>query len=442
MMSSVLVYNIVGSLDEHSLTTLKTSAEIALKVGITQTLLCCLVRDFGLELEVNNVKITADEYLERILSTQHEIQELFPARKCFTLPRPVYDEDLLQNVSKLSEEQLNPEFLTQLNSFKSTLMDLMPAKRVGNANMDGEGIVQVLETAIDLLNTDQIPNLNSTWEDIVNERCKQSHESAFEHFVNNMHRISFDDIVVAIKSFSDVSMESQTVFAQNPMFDAVDNELRIKGLQKIQKECAESITIKQVDIPDLDPKKEVIVQVKEIRQKITNLFGYKRYFDAEVDLKALNLVSDDYNAQINKLNEQNEQERQRMMQVHMAEVNATRELHQTVDAEFKKENTAKLEAQQTTKKLLEQLESRTDSRWEEAQREIKELKSSFSKQLEEQKQINQNLELQLQKANEEIKQLKQQLEESNQKLEKETKRANDAEEELRKEKKKRRCFCF
>jgi hypothetical protein len=70
-----------------------------------------ILRDFMLDLiDENEQKITSNQYLEKSLRdisifgkyasitniVRHKLQQYFPDRKCFTLVRPVADEEELQ----------------------------------------------------------------------------------------------------------------------------------------------------------------------------------------------------------------------------------------------------------------------------------------------------------------------------------------------------------
>uniref|UniRef100_A0A2K6D4B9 GB1/RHD3-type G domain-containing protein n=1 Tax=Macaca nemestrina TaxID=9545 RepID=A0A2K6D4B9_MACNE len=91
------------------------------------------VRDFTLELKLNGDPITEDEYLENALKLiqgknpkvqtsnlpRECIRHFFPKRKCFVFDRPTHDKDLLANIEKVAEKQLDPKFQEQTNIFCS-----------------------------------------------------------------------------------------------------------------------------------------------------------------------------------------------------------------------------------------------------------------------------------------------------------------------------------
>ncbi|EFJ51125.1 hypothetical protein VOLCADRAFT_57349 [Volvox carteri f. nagariensis] len=84
-----------------------------------------LLRDFYLQLEEEGGrKITPREYLETALrpvpgtgpavsaknAIRASIAQLFPARDCFTLVRPMHDEAALSQMDSLPRDKLRPEF--------------------------------------------------------------------------------------------------------------------------------------------------------------------------------------------------------------------------------------------------------------------------------------------------------------------------------------------
>lgn len=62
---------------------------------------------------------------------------LFPQRDCMTLVRPVTNEDQLQNMSKLSPEELRPEFRAQIEHLKSFVFRKAPMKMFRGACVTG-----------------------------------------------------------------------------------------------------------------------------------------------------------------------------------------------------------------------------------------------------------------------------------------------------------------
>jgi len=103
-----------------------------------------LVRDFSLELVSGGKEITPDEYLEKALlpmsgdeddivsknTIRQTVVQAFRDRGCFTLKRPVNDEELLQNLETAKESDFRPEYLEQMKVLTRKIYQTVPAKKL------------------------------------------------------------------------------------------------------------------------------------------------------------------------------------------------------------------------------------------------------------------------------------------------------------------------
>ncbi|XP_018425660.1 PREDICTED: guanylate-binding protein 4-like [Nanorana parkeri] len=143
ILSSALVYNSKGTIDEDAIEKLRFVSELAdfIKVKSKDNedeedefsrhfpIFIWAVRDFVLKLECDGKKITEDEYLENALAPQTSerinernqcrgcIRMYFKTRKCFVFEPPSGKSDVLQRMDEVSEEELNPTFLDQTEKF-------------------------------------------------------------------------------------------------------------------------------------------------------------------------------------------------------------------------------------------------------------------------------------------------------------------------------------
>ncbi|KAM5151669.1 guanylate-binding protein 4-like [Mantella aurantiaca] len=149
MLSSALVYNSKGTIDEDAIEKLRFVSELAKYIKVKSKdnedeedkfsrhfpIFIWAVRDFVLKLECDGKKITEDDYLENALAPQKpgEVQNpkrinernqcrgcirmYFKTRKCFVFDLPSGKSDVLQRMDEVSEEMLNPTFLAQAEKF-------------------------------------------------------------------------------------------------------------------------------------------------------------------------------------------------------------------------------------------------------------------------------------------------------------------------------------
>lgn len=68
---------------------------------------------------------------------KNEIKNYFKRRSCFTLIRPVNEEEKLQYVSKLQEHELRPQFRQQIEELKSFIFKTIRPKTVNGTALNG-----------------------------------------------------------------------------------------------------------------------------------------------------------------------------------------------------------------------------------------------------------------------------------------------------------------
>lgn len=174
LLSSYFLYNSVGSIDETALQNLSfivnLSRHIQLKNGNSDfdcddysqyfPTFMWIIRDFTLQLvDEDNEPISSKEYLERGLAKQNgnsdnieqknRIRKLlkgfFKERDCCTIVRPLMDEENLQNLEKVSIEQLRPEFVEQMLNLRRKVMTKMKPKMMNGKKLNGEMFVSLIK---------------------------------------------------------------------------------------------------------------------------------------------------------------------------------------------------------------------------------------------------------------------------------------------------------
>ena len=143
LLSSYFVYNSIGSIDEQALENLNLVVNLTKNIRVKSENVeadyddyaffmpsfLWVVRDFALDLvDQDGDPITQREYLEKALvetpgfteqiEQKNRIRRLltqfFKDRDCFTMIRPLTDENKLRSLEKVPAEELRPEFLEQV----------------------------------------------------------------------------------------------------------------------------------------------------------------------------------------------------------------------------------------------------------------------------------------------------------------------------------------
>lgn len=223
-LSSSLVYNTFGALDEKAIERLSFIARMKQFFRIRNNQradpnhvlhemskyfpqFTWLLRDFSLELfdEEQNRHISPQEYLETALlvpptskdseqlkiktQIRDSIRDFFKERACFVLPRPVSDEKLLRNIEELTYDALKPTFREGLEDLISYLRATIKPKVVNNVAVDGHGFVKLIESLAASINQNSLPTLATTWDRIVESEMKEILQKAFLRFQTELARI-------------------------------------------------------------------------------------------------------------------------------------------------------------------------------------------------------------------------------------------------------------
>ena len=146
LLSSVFMYNTVGAVDENAIDSLGLVLRLCEHLRNEKFNdfpdFYWILRDFSLALiGKDNVPLTTKMYLENCLCSQPGDSELrnkirdsiktaFNNRDCFTFVRPLTDEASLQNLDKMSLEELRPEFVEQVLDFRKNIFNKLKIKSI------------------------------------------------------------------------------------------------------------------------------------------------------------------------------------------------------------------------------------------------------------------------------------------------------------------------
>ncbi|XP_014493951.1 guanylate-binding protein 1 [Vigna radiata var. radiata] len=216
LLSSMFIYNQMGGIDEAALDRLslvtqmtkhirvraaggKTSAS---ELGQFSPIFVWLLRDFYLDLTEDNRKITPRDYLEialrpvegsgRDIAAKNEIRDsiraLFPDRECFTLVRPLNNENDLQRLDQISLGKLRPEFRSGLDALTKFVFERTRPKQVGATMMTGPVLVGITESYLDALNHGAVPTISSSWQSVEEAECRRAYDSATDVYMSSFER--------------------------------------------------------------------------------------------------------------------------------------------------------------------------------------------------------------------------------------------------------------
>ncbi|XP_075772166.1 uncharacterized protein LOC102450090 [Pelodiscus sinensis] len=191
LLSSTLVYNSLGTIDQYALEQLHYVSELSERIKVKAAgegdrqegedsaefvrffpAFVWAVRDFALQLELDGREITEDEYLENSLKRREGqprkldlpkkcLRQSFPSRKCFVFDRPAPRRDL-PRLEQLPESALSPEFLEQARRFCSYIHQHAGTKTLpGGHVVTGTLLGTLAVTYVDAIRSGAVPCLES-----------------------------------------------------------------------------------------------------------------------------------------------------------------------------------------------------------------------------------------------------------------------------------------
>ncbi|XP_055260114.1 guanylate-binding protein 6-like isoform X2 [Moschus berezovskii] len=159
------------------------------------------VRDFMLELELDEYPITEDEYLENALKLipgkdpqiqnsnmpRECIRKFFPKRKCFVFDRPTNDRKLLLRIEELSDKQLDVNFRKQSKDFCSYIFTHAKPKTLREGiTVNGGGLGTLVEAYVDAINSGGVPCLENAVITLAERENSAAVQKAADHYSEQM----------------------------------------------------------------------------------------------------------------------------------------------------------------------------------------------------------------------------------------------------------------
>lgn len=178
LISNLFIYNSLGAIDDNSLAELmlltNLSKQIVLSEGETSTehalsyytpKLLWALRDFNLG------GANPTQYLESALTDQsmkghpnskkvrQAILNYFKDRDCVTFDRPVRDDRDLFKLNSVSDNQIRPEFLQQLNTLREKILAKISPKQLKGVNLNITMYMAMIEKYIECFNANKPLNI-------------------------------------------------------------------------------------------------------------------------------------------------------------------------------------------------------------------------------------------------------------------------------------------
>jgi hypothetical protein len=308
LLSSMFIYNSVGSIDENALQSLGLIVNMAKNIQkegtgsqelddetIIETFpnFVWVVRDFTLQLvDEQNFKISSNTYFERALNpvkgcsikaegknkVRRLIKHFFRTRDCITMVRPVQNESDLQKLQELPDYRLRTEFLKQIDLVRNTVFQNVEPKKVNGRFVDGPQFIALAEAYTESVNSGKTPCIDNAWEFV----------RKFENKKRMSAMIQFFDSFLKVES-KEGQVFLQIEFDQDNDLVAFANLSKLKLFQIQNQRDYTDMESKLVDvfekniIGELNDNKDLVDELKyELNKKVT-----KKFVQMENEIKQL-----------------------------------------------------------------------------------------------------------------------------------------------------------
>ena len=176
LLSTCMIYNIKGELDEEKIKDIDYYSELASKVLITpdngnnlNTIerlslyfpeMIMTLRDY------ENKDKEPNEYMNEMLSHSEVLSKLFNRRKCFYCP----------------SYEKNEEFTSSANTIFNEIKSTIGIKKIDKFEIDGEALYGILQNYLDSINNDENPIITLALKNVLLSKAKNISEKNIEAF--------------------------------------------------------------------------------------------------------------------------------------------------------------------------------------------------------------------------------------------------------------------
>ncbi|KAJ8012984.1 hypothetical protein DPEC_G00048570 [Dallia pectoralis] len=267
LLSSTLVYNSMGTIDNHALEKLHYVTELTehIKVKSNQQneeesseylrffpSFVWTVRDFTLTLEIDGNPITENEYLENALKLRTGsskvvqqynlprscLRNYFSPRWCFVFDRPANAEKM-KRMEELTDDDLDPSFVKQAKKFTDHIFTEAKTKSLKNGlKVTGRLLGNLAETYVSAIRSGNIPCLDNAvvaLAQIENSSAIQRARAHYQKEMANWVVYPTDTQEDLSEIHSSVEKEAVAIFI-NSSFKDEDRRYQLELMKVLQEE--------------------------------------------------------------------------------------------------------------------------------------------------------------------------------------------------------------
>ena len=217
LISSLFLYNTYSNIDEHGINELSLAAHLSSAITTNSNIdkdelltelspkFIWIIRDFTLEKihPETGEEISSKEYLELCLKNKRggknandnnvirqNIIKFFPERDCVTLIRPVDSEEDLKRLNTIPYNDLKPEFKMEFKKLKDKIFKEALPKKLNGKKLTGPALATLIEEFVKVINSGKIPNINNTWDSVIEKDVSDAFYKSYDIFKNNVNKLN------------------------------------------------------------------------------------------------------------------------------------------------------------------------------------------------------------------------------------------------------------
>ena len=216
LISSLFLYNTYSNIDEHGINELSLAAHLSNAITTNSNIdkdelltelspkFIWIIRDFTLEKihPETGEEITSKEYMELCLKNKRcgknandnniirqNIIKFFPERDCVTLIRPVDSEADLKRLNNIPYNNLKADFKMEFKKLKDKIFKEALPKKLNGKKLTGPALATLIEEFVKVINSGKIPNINNTWDSVIEKDVSDSFYKSYELFKSNLNQL-------------------------------------------------------------------------------------------------------------------------------------------------------------------------------------------------------------------------------------------------------------
>ncbi|XP_036046574.1 guanylate-binding protein 1-like [Onychomys torridus] len=270
LLSSTFVYNSMGAINQQVLDQLHYVTELTDRIRTRSSPdqneledsdefvsffpdFVWTLRDFSLELKVNEELISADEYLENSLKLIHGtgqrdkeqrlnlpricIRKFFPKKKCFVFERPAHGRKLGQ-LESLQDQDLDSDFIEQVAEFCSYVFSCSKVKTIsGGISVNGPRLKSLVATYVNTICSGDQPCMENAVLALSRTENAAAVQKAIAHYdrqMSQMLKLPTETLQELLDLHRTIEKEATKIFMEKSFKD-VDQEFLTKLGAELEK---------------------------------------------------------------------------------------------------------------------------------------------------------------------------------------------------------------